>query len=74
MILIELKRERTPRAVVAQAINYATFVGELKPEDIVEIYANFALATSRRKIDILGVVVNGYCDTVSTLSTSIVTM
>ena len=27
----------------ARACNYATFVAELKPEDIVEIYANFAL-------------------------------
>src|SRR5690242_18492726 len=39
LILIELKRDRTPRDVVAQAIDYATFVADLKPEDIVAIYA-----------------------------------
>lgn len=42
IVLIELKRDRTPREVVAQAIDYAGWVEELKPEDIVSIYARFA--------------------------------
>lgn len=42
VILIELKRHRTPREVVAQAIDYASWVEHLKPEDIVEIYNRFA--------------------------------
>ena len=41
LILIELKRDRTPRDVVAQAIDYATFVAELEPEDIASIYTKF---------------------------------
>lgn len=42
LIVIELKRSRTPREVVAQAIDYAAFVDKLEPEDIVEIYGKFA--------------------------------
>jgi hypothetical protein len=42
LVLIELKRDRTPRDVVAQAIDYATFVSDLKPEDIAAIYASFS--------------------------------
>lgn len=29
LVLIELKRDRTPRDVIAQAIDYATFVADL---------------------------------------------
>src|SRR5271154_5982328 len=42
LILIELKRERTPREVVAQALDYASWVDELQPDDIAVIYARFA--------------------------------
>jgi hypothetical protein len=42
LVLIELKRNRTPREVVAQAIDYAGWVEGLKPEDIAAIYARFA--------------------------------
>jgi hypothetical protein len=42
IILIELKRDRTPREVVAQAIDYAAYVDKLEPEDIADIYAKFA--------------------------------
>lgn len=42
VVLIELKRNRTPREVVAQAIDYATFVDRLEPEDIAAIYSEFA--------------------------------
>lgn len=41
LILIELKRDRTPRDVVAQAIDYASWVGSLQPEDITTIYREF---------------------------------
>ena len=43
LVLIELKRDRTPRDVVAQALDYAGWVGKLKPEDIVRIYSTAAL-------------------------------
>lgn len=42
LILIELKRDRTPREVVAQALDYAWWVERLEPEDIAAIYARFA--------------------------------
>jgi hypothetical protein len=42
LVLIELKRDRTPRDVVAQAIDYAAWVERLKAEDIAAIYGRFA--------------------------------
>ncbi|ADJ16702.1 endonuclease NucS domain-containing protein [Halalkalicoccus jeotgali] len=39
--IIELKRDRTPRDVVAQALDYAAWVRTLTYEDIVEIYDEF---------------------------------
>jgi hypothetical protein len=41
LVLIELKRERTPREVVAQAIDYAVWVEALKTEDIAAVYGRF---------------------------------
>ena len=45
LVLIELKRDRTPREVVAQAIDYAGWVEKLKPEDIAAIYGRFKART-----------------------------
>lgn len=42
LVLIELKRDRTPREVVAQALDYACWVEELEAEDIAAIYARYA--------------------------------
>lgn len=42
LVLAELKRDRTPRDVVAQAIDYASWVHKLQPEDIAAIYSRFA--------------------------------
>lgn len=42
LVLIELKRDRTPREVVAQALDYASWVDKLLPQDIVAIYKRFA--------------------------------
>ncbi|MGB0211363.1 endonuclease NucS domain-containing protein [Algiphilus sp.] len=41
LVLIELKRARTPREVVAQALDYACWVETLKAEDIAAAYARF---------------------------------
>src|SRR6266700_5009736 len=38
LVLIELKRGMTPRDVVAQAIDYATWLEELDVEEIARIY------------------------------------
>jgi len=42
LVLIELKRGRTPREVVAQALDYASWVEKLHAEDIDAIYRRFA--------------------------------
>jgi len=42
LFLIELKRDHTPREVVAQALDYAGWVETLRPEDIAAIYGRFA--------------------------------
>ncbi|MBB6250075.1 endonuclease NucS domain-containing protein [Nitrospirillum iridis] len=42
LVLIELKRDRTPRDVVAQALDYASWVEGLKPENIAAIHGRFA--------------------------------
>ncbi len=41
LILIELKRGRTPREVVAQALDYATWVEALDADTVMRIYARF---------------------------------
>ncbi len=42
LVLIELKRDRTPRDVVAQSLDYATWVERLLPQDISAIYTRFS--------------------------------
>lgn len=49
LVLIELKRDRTPRDVVAQAIDYAGWIDKLKAEDIAAIYGRFAPGRSLSK-------------------------
>ncbi|AMV40231.1 hypothetical protein VT85_22560 [Planctomyces sp. SH-PL62] len=46
MVLIELKRDRTPREVVAQAIDYASWVERLRAADIAAIYQRFKPGSS----------------------------
>jgi hypothetical protein len=42
LVLIELKRDRTPREIVAQALDYASWVEELTPERIAQIYQRYS--------------------------------
>jgi hypothetical protein len=42
LILIEIKRDRTPREVAAQALDYASWIEQLEPEDIGRIYERFS--------------------------------
>ncbi|SCY10886.1 PDDEXK family nuclease [Thiohalorhabdus denitrificans] len=42
IIVIELKRQKTPREVVAQVIDYASWVTNLSDSEIVDIYLEFA--------------------------------
>lgn len=41
LVLVELKRDRTPREVVAQALDYAAWVEGLDADDVVAIYSRF---------------------------------
>jgi hypothetical protein len=41
MVVIELKRNRTPREVVAQALDYGSWIEELGFEDVLEIWAAY---------------------------------
>ncbi|MBI1752874.1 MAG: DUF91 domain-containing protein [Acidobacteria bacterium] len=42
LVLIELKRDRTPREIVAQALDYACWVENLTPDKIAQIYQRFS--------------------------------
>lgn len=42
LVLIELKRDRTPREIVAQAIDYASWVEQLTADRIAQIYTRFS--------------------------------
>lgn len=42
LVLIELKRDRTPRECVAQALDYAAWVDQLTPERIAQIYHRYS--------------------------------
>ena len=41
LVLIELKRGRTPREVVAQALDYASWVKQLEVAEIAAVYRRF---------------------------------
>ena len=42
LVIIELKKSKTPRDVVAQAIDYASWVEHLKADEIASIYENYS--------------------------------
>ncbi|KPF48324.1 nuclease [beta proteobacterium AAP121] len=42
LVLIELKRDRTPREIIAQALDYASWVEQLGAEKIAQFYQRFS--------------------------------
>lgn len=42
LVLVELKRDRTPREVIAQAMDYASWVEKLTADKIAQIYQRFS--------------------------------
>jgi hypothetical protein len=42
LVLIELKRDRTPREIIAQALDYASWVEQLTPERVAQIFQRFS--------------------------------
>ena len=41
LVLVELKRDRTPREVVAQTLDYASWLTGLRPDDVAAMYERF---------------------------------
>jgi hypothetical protein len=41
IIILELKRDKTPRDVIAQALEYASYINTLNSADVIEIYNNY---------------------------------
>ena len=52
LIVIELKREKTPREVVAQLLDYGSWVKELEDEDIAYIFENYLKKYHTEQTDI----------------------
>jgi len=46
LIIIELKKHKTPREVVAQTVDYASWVKKLQPEKIADIYSRYSSSGS----------------------------
>lgn len=42
LVLVELKRDRTPREVIAQAMDYASWIEQLTADKIAQIYQRFS--------------------------------
>jgi hypothetical protein len=42
LVLIELKRDRTPREIIAQALDYASWVEQLTPDRVAQIFHRFS--------------------------------
>jgi len=42
LVLVELKRDRTPREIIAQALDYASWVDQLSAEKVAQIYHRFS--------------------------------
>ncbi|WCM93156.1 endonuclease NucS [Acidovorax sp. NCPPB 2350] len=42
LVLIELKRDRTPREIIAQALDYASWIEKLTPDRIAQIFQRFS--------------------------------
>ena len=49
LVLIELKRDRTPRELVAQALDYAAWVENLSTDNIAKIYDKFSSGGSLKE-------------------------
>ena len=54
LVLIELKRGRTPREVVAQALDYATWVEKLDADAVGRIYGRFRERHGTSRADLAG--------------------
>lgn len=48
--VLELKRDRTPRDVVAQTLDYGSWVQNLSHEDVLGFYAKYALDKARGRL------------------------
>lgn len=42
LVLLELKRDRTPREIIAQALDYASWVEQLTPDRVAQVFQRFS--------------------------------
>jgi len=49
LVIVELKRQKTPREIVAQCLDYASWVCDLQYDDIVDLYKDGDLAQAYRE-------------------------
>ena len=52
LVVIENKRDRTPREVLAQAIDYAAYVNTLTFDDVAAIYESYGLRLGVDSVDL----------------------
>lgn len=65
IIIIELKRDKTSRDVVAQAIDYASWIQNLKQNDIIDIFNNYSDKYLQRKESLEEAYFNKYSDSIT---------
>jgi len=51
LVIIELKKEKTPRSIIAQCLDYGTWVKDLSYEDIIGIYNSYMKSDLEKKFE-----------------------
>lgn len=62
LIIIELKRDKTPRDVVAQALDYASWITHLEQDEVIEIYKSFTIKYQQKEQSLEKAFYNKYND------------
>ena len=65
VIVIELKRAKTPREVVAQAIDYASWAEKLEASDLAEIYEKFSSKYLNKEDNLSNAISNKFKSSIS---------
>ena len=65
LIIIELKRAKTPREVVAQAIDYASWAENLEADELAGIYEKFSKKYLGREDSLSNAIRNSFSITIS---------
>jgi hypothetical protein len=65
LIVIELKRAKTPREVVAQAIDYASWAEKLEADQLAEIYEKYSEKYLNKKLSLNDAIINKFGNNLS---------